>query len=137
MQIQYNGGRITHVQSDIGLDLIARKLAVEVKPAPKPTPNTTWELCLGAQVDQPPYIKAHCSTCAQIAFCGGETAPAMKFLHCRVVETVPPVTAKQYVKMYRDWKNGKEPRPSSVSPEQREIEQKRIETLKARRIIQI
>jgi hypothetical protein len=136
MLIQHNGGRMAHVQNDIGRALIDAKLAVEVKPPAKKAPNTNWEICLGAAQD-PPFIKAYCGNCGQPSFCGGQTAPMMKFLHCGIVETPPPATAKQYERQFQAWKNGEQPRPSSVSPAQRELEQKRLERLKAKRIIQI
>ena len=129
MQIQYKAGRILHVDNAIGRDLIASGAATEVKPTPKPVPNTSWEV----RHNQGPYLSAHCATCGLNGACGGTTAGTMKFLHCLTVETPPPAVAKNYEKQYRDWQNGKEDRPSSVRPAQRQIERDRFEKLQKAR----
>ena len=134
MQIQYKAGRIVHIDNAIGRDLIARKLAVEVLPAPKPVPNTSWQVSQGALPEHGPYIHAHCSTCGLPSFCGGAAAHTTKFAHCQVIETPPAHIVKQYADAYRAWKSGEEPRPSSVSPAQREIEKKRFEALRTHRV---
>src|SRR5437899_2056405 len=101
MQIQYNGGKITHVQTEIGLDLIARGLAVEVKLPAKPIPNTTWEIRQSPIPDVGPYVAAHCETCSLNACCGTpKAAQTMKFLHCGIVESIPPHILKQYGRVY-------------------------------------
>lgn len=126
MLIQYNAGRIVHIDNAVGRDLIARKLATEVVPPPKPVPNTTWDVCQGRKADQSPYIHAHCATCQQFAFGHGpKTSQTMKFLHCGIAESVPEYAAHNYDKQFRNWLRGDEPRPSSVSAAQREIEEKR------------
>src|SRR5882724_1609837 len=101
MQIQYNGGRILFVPTDMGRDLIARKLAVEVKPAPKPTPLTTWEIRQSPIPEQGPYVAAHCETCSLNACCGTpKAAHTIKFLHCGIVESIPPHILKQYERAF-------------------------------------
>ena len=135
MQIQYKGGRIVHIDNAVGRDLIARGLATEVLPPPKPVPNTTWKIKLGATLQLPPSIHASCDTCKGFAFSGGPNTPTrMQFLHCLTCEAPPHHIAEQYKRAYRAWERKEEPRPSSVSPEQREIEKKRLAALKTHKV---
>jgi hypothetical protein len=126
MKIQYNGGRFTHVQSDIGSDLIARKLAVEVVPPPKTKHNTTFEICLGVTPQHPPYIRANCSCRGPQCGDGPTLNKTLLYYHSdRGPENIPDDVYARYERQYRIWLAGEEPRPSSVSAAQREIEAKR------------
>src|SRR5438045_295543 len=136
MQIQYNAGRITHVQTELGLDLIRRGLATEVKPIAKKPSHITWEVRPGESIEHPPFLKASCS-CGRSVYSGGPTAAiTIRLIHaptCEGGSGTPPHIVKQYVKAYSAWKSGEEQRPSSVSPSQREIEKKRFEQLQKSR----
>jgi hypothetical protein len=130
MQITYKGGRTVHIDPQIGRDLIARGEATEVVPPPKKAASVTWLVVQGEQEIFPPSIKATC-VCGSSVFSSGATAGVtMRFPHkpfcAGGVEAPPEHVAKQYAKAYADFKSGKEARPSSVSPAQREIERKRF-----------
>jgi len=136
MLIAYLAGRITHVQTELGLDLIRRGLATEVKPPTKKPSHITWEVRPGESIEHPPFLKASCS-CGRSVYSGGPTAATtIRLIHaptCEGGSGTPPHVVKQYQRAYDDWRSGNEPRPSSVSPAQRKIEQARFEQLQKSR----
>jgi hypothetical protein len=137
MLVQNLGSQETyHVPTSIGKALVSANLAKEVIPIVKKLiPNTTWTVREGSRAELPPFLYAHCSTCAAKMMCEGPTPHlTQKFHHavtCGAPESCPPEIGKQYAKARKEFLNGGAPKDTytGVSLSQIQIEHDRRDRL--------
>ena len=105
MQIQYNGGRIVHIDNQIGRDLIARKLAVEVIPSIVKPGVMTFGI-LQSDLLTPPAITYSCSgQCGSKGFIESAkgTAHQNPVYHCGTKSLPGPDVADAYIRAFNSY----------------------------------
>ena len=116
MQIKYlNNGLVKHVKNEIGAEMVAAGLAIEVAGAiPQPLPGVvTWRVLDGPRegdFQHGPEIYAYCSKCGTKTWQGSKRGTAhqtITFRHCSnpVPETVPADIVEEYERRWKAYKN--------------------------------